>query len=159
MIRGIHHIALNTGNFDRMQHFYGTTLGFEQVGDPHAWANDPTSDRAIGLRDSAARQVFFKAGNVYLELFEYTNPVARDGEALRPCDRGYTHFAIDVQDIASEYARLSAAGMRFAAEEPCDFGPIKAVYGWDPDGNVIEIQQIEESEAASFEKLGDRAPA
>lgn len=153
MIRGIHHVALNTANFEEMYAFYKDVLGFEPAVDVGGWANEPRFDEVIGLKGSAARQCMFKAGNAYLELFEYSAPAAREGAPLRPCDHGYTHFALDVTDIEEEYERLSAAGMRFMCDRPGDFGDIKAVYGQDPDGNLIEIQQTTPDQAFAIQRL------
>lgn len=153
MIRGIHHVALNTQNFEEMYNFYKDVLGFEPACDIGGWANEARFDAVIGLKDSVARTCMFKAGNAYLELFEYSAPAAREGEPLRPCDRGYTHFALDVTDIEAEYDRLAAAGMRFMAERPGDFGDIKAVYGQDPDGNLIEIQETTPEQVFSIQRL------
>jgi catechol 2,3-dioxygenase-like lactoylglutathione lyase family enzyme len=119
-----------------------------------SWRDNPVIDRVIGLEGSAARTVMLKAGNCYLEVFEYAQPAARDGAPLRPCDRGYTHFALDVTDIEQEYDRLAAAGMEFMHDRPGDFGDIKAVYGKDPDGNIIEIQQTTREQAFSLARLG-----
>jgi catechol 2,3-dioxygenase-like lactoylglutathione lyase family enzyme len=154
MIRGIHHIAMNTADLDRLRAFYVDVIGFEPAVPEHSWADSPMSDAAIGLKGSVARQQMLKAGNCYLELFEYAEPAPRDGEPNRPCDRGYTHFALDVTDIEAEYDRLAAAGMRFAHDRPIDFGEIKAVYGQDPDGNIIEIQQTTREQAFALAKLG-----
>jgi catechol 2,3-dioxygenase-like lactoylglutathione lyase family enzyme len=149
MIRGIHHVALNTANLERMLAFYRDVAGFEVVAEL-GWKDSPQIDEVVGLRGSAARQVMLRAGNAYLELFEYSAPAPRDAPPLRPCDRGYTHLCLDVVDIESEHARLTRAGARFE-REPGDFGEIRAVYGKDPDGNVIEIQEIlKEGHAFAF---------
>lgn len=140
MIRGIHHVALNTANLDRMLAFYRDVIGFEVVADV-AWKDDAQIDSVVGLKGSAARQIMLRAGNAYLEPFEYTAPAAREGAPLRPCDRGYTHLCLDVVDIEAEHARLSQAGVHFQ-RKPGDFGEIRAVYGADPDGNIVEIQEI-----------------
>jgi glyoxylase I family protein len=154
MIRGIHHIAINTADLDRLRDFYVDVIGFEPAVPEHSWADSPASDAAVGLSGSAARQQMLKAGNCYLEIFEYARPEPRPGEPHRACDRGYTHFALDVTDIEAEYDRLAAAGMEFAHERPLDFGDIKAVYGKDPDGNIIEIQQTTREQAFALAKLG-----
>jgi glyoxylase I family protein len=146
VIRGIHHVALNTANLERMLAFYRDVVGFEVVAEL-GWQDSPQIDEVVGLRGSAARQVMLRAGNAYLELFEYSAPAARDAEPLRPCDRGYTHLCLDVVDIEAEHARLTRAGARFE-RKPGDFGEIRAVYGKDPDGNVIEIQEILNAEHA-----------
>jgi catechol 2,3-dioxygenase-like lactoylglutathione lyase family enzyme len=146
VIRGIHHVALNTANLAGMLVFYRDVIGFEVVAEA-AWKDDATIDGVVGLSGSAARQIMLRGGNAYLELFEYTAPAAREGEPLRPCDRGYTHLCLDVVDIDAEYARLTRAGVHFQ-RKPGDFGEIRAVYGKDPDGNVIEIQEILNAEHA-----------
>src|SRR5262245_58941145 len=104
MIRGIHHVAMNTGNLDRMVDFYTRVLGFEAVRPESGpgWRNNPMIDSVVGLSGSAARSRMLRAGNCYLEVFEYSAPEPREAGAARPCDRGYTHFALDVVDIEAE---------------------------------------------------------
>jgi catechol 2,3-dioxygenase-like lactoylglutathione lyase family enzyme len=154
MIRGIHHVALSTSNFDLMVKFYREAFGFTPATDEMGWKDNPQIDQAIGVQGSAVRTLMLKAGNCYLEIFEYFAPEGRNDPPLRPQDRGYTHFCVDTTDIAAEYKRLSALGMRFAHTEPLDFGAIKAVYGKDPEGRIIEIQQCAADFPFSIEKLG-----
>lgn len=155
MIRGVHHVAINTPNLERIVAFYRDVLGFEPVRpDPGpGWRDNPVIDSVIGLRGSAARGTMLRAGNVHLEVFEYTAPPAREGGALRPSDHGYTHFALDVIDIEAEYARLKAAGMRFVHDGPVHLGNLKAVYGMDPDGNLIEILETAPDHEFAFTRL------
>ena len=154
MIRGIHHVAINTANFERIFTFYTKVLGFSPAIENFSFANDPLIDAVIGLKNAVGRQTILNAGNCYIELFEYSQPAARDSAPLRPCDRGYTHFCLDVTDIEAEYDRLAEAGMVFMHDRPGDFGDIKAVYGQDPDGNIIEIQQTTREQVFSLAQLG-----
>lgn len=143
MIRGIHHAAISTGNLERMLAFYRDLLGFRVLFD-FAWpAGTSVADRITGLEQSAARAVMLHAGNAVIELFEYTSPVPRPGDPRRPvCDHGITHICLDVTDLDAEYARLSAAGMTFHCP-PQDLGmDLRTTYGRDPDGNVIELQEV-----------------
>src|SRR5262249_18301029 len=112
MIRGLHHIAINTANLQRLVDFYAKVIGFEIVHEG-AWENSPVLDAVIGLKGSASKIALLRAGNCYLELFEYISPQPRDTAPLRPCDRGYTHLCLDMTDIEQEYERLTAAGMKF----------------------------------------------
>jgi len=153
MIRGIHHIALHTANFDSMIEFYRRAFGFEQATKEIRWENSEFVDNIIDVKGSAARTLMLKAGNVYLEIFEYFSPPPRDAAPLRPHDHGYTHFAVDVTDIETDYKRLIEAGMTFAAKVPDDFGGIRALYGKDPDGNIIEIQQLAPGHDADIHRL------
>ncbi len=142
MIRGIHHVAIHTADLDRLEAFYREAFGFRPVAEQFSWAGQPQFDDVIGVPGSAARTVMLRAGNCHVEIFEYASPPAKEGAPLRPHDHGYTHFCVDVTDIETEFDRLKAAGMRFANERFGDFGEIKAIYGYDPDGNIIEIQEV-----------------
>ena len=146
MIRGVHHVAISTPDIDRLAAFYIDVVGFETVMST-SWSDRPIIDRIIGLRGSAARQLMLQAGNAYLELFEYQSPAGKSADPDRPpSDHGYTHFCLDVTDIDAEYARLSASGMTFHAPPPTveelGNGRLRAIYGRDPDGNIVELQEI-----------------
>ena len=57
-------------------------------------------------------------------------------------DHGYTHFSLDVKDVDDEYERLLAEGVTFHCP-PINLGPkCRTTYGRDPDGNVIEFQEL-----------------
>jgi hypothetical protein len=48
---------------------------------------------------------------------------------------------VDATDIEEEYTRLKGLGMTFSQPAPIDVGHVKTIYGRDPEGNLIEIQQ------------------
>ena len=141
MIRGIHHVAVHVHDLERMMKFYREAFGFEIIGEPFSWSDNPTLDGLLDVPGSAARGAMLRAGTCYLELFQFSAPEPISSRPLRPCDRGYTHFCVDVTDIEREYERLRTLGMTFGHPSPVDVGHVKAVYGRDPEGNVIEIQQ------------------
>lgn len=142
MILGIHHVAISVPSLDRSLAFYCGVLGAEVCAE-FAW--EPGMDVVDGildLKDSSARTTMLRIGNVHIELFEYHTPAPEPQHPDRPvCDHGYTHIALEVRDIRAEYERLVAAGMRFHCE-PQFMGDIAATYGRDPDGNVIELQEV-----------------
>ncbi len=146
MILGIHHVAISTGNLGRLVHFYTDVLGFEIVTEI-GWKDNPQIDRIVGLQGSEADSVMLRTGNIYIELFQYHKPEGKQSDPQRPVsDHGYTHFCIAVEDIDAEYERLLAAGMTFHCPPPggndSKEAPVRATYGRDPDGNVIEIQEV-----------------
>ncbi len=148
MIRGIHHTAISTGNLDRAVHFYRDLLGLKVLFEFGWPEGTEPADRITGLKDSAARAVMLGAGNAIIELFEYRSPAPRVQDPARPvCDHGITHICLDVVDLESEYERLKAAGMRFHCP-PQNIGMgLKTTYGRDPDGNVIELQELLDRES------------
>jgi catechol 2,3-dioxygenase-like lactoylglutathione lyase family enzyme len=142
MIRGIHHTAISVPDLGLALKFYCDLLGFEKVFKFKWPAGTKVSDDITGLKGSAARAVMLRKGNAHVELFEYESPAPKPCDPERPvCDHGYTHLCIDVIDIDSEYERLKAGGMEFHCP-PRDMLVVKATYGRDPFGNVIELQEI-----------------
>ncbi|MGY8853804.1 MAG: VOC family protein [Pseudomonadales bacterium] len=143
MIKGIHHIAIGVPDLNAGMAFYTAAFGFEVL-QRSTLANMPLVDQAIGLTGVDADMAMLKTANCFIELWQYRSPDGRDTTS-RPCDLGYPHFAVEVEDIDSEYKRLMACGMRFVGE-PVDFGDASAVYGQDPFGNTIEIYEIRNPE-------------
>ena len=141
MIKGIHHTAISTGDFERALAFYRDLLGFEMVSELNWPAGVELADTITGLEGSAARSVMLRASNTSIELFEFSSPAPKPGDPKRPvCDHGITHIGFEVDDIDAEYERLKAAGMSFHCP-PQDLGVSRVTYGRDPDGNVLELWQ------------------
>jgi len=83
-----------------------------------------------------------KAGNACIEIFQYSSPTPKSAETMRPvCDHGITHICLDVVGIDAEYERLKSAGMTFHCP-PQGMGGLRATYGRDPDGNVVELLEV-----------------
>ena len=147
MIRGIHHVAISTPDLDRLARFYRDGLGFREVMSS-SWSQRPMIYELIDLRGSAARQLMLQAGNCYVELFEYSSPTPLEQDpAYPPSNHGITHFCFDVVDIDAEYERLSGLGMTFhrpppTSEELGNASRLRAIYGRDPDGNIVELQEV-----------------
>ena len=143
MIRGIHHTAISTGDMERALRFYKDLLGFEEVFNFEWQAGNTVVDNITGLRDSAAQVVMLRAGNACVELFQYAAPSPKAGDPNRPvCDHGITHLCLEVSDIEDEYARLKAAGMHFHCPPQGAGNGLRATYGRDPDGNVVELLEV-----------------
>ncbi|NPU94365.1 MAG: VOC family protein [Gammaproteobacteria bacterium] len=141
MIRGIHHVAVHVHDMNRMLKFYRKAFGFEVVGEPFSWENEEFIDRIVAVKGSAAKGAMLRAGSCYLELFQYAAPKPNNTKGLDPFDKGYTHFCVDVTDIEQEFVRLKGLGMTFPEPAPIDVGHVKTIYGRDPEGNLIEIQE------------------
>jgi catechol 2,3-dioxygenase-like lactoylglutathione lyase family enzyme len=143
MINGINHVGIAVANLDRQLEFYVGVLGFERWSEG-GWTESPRIDGIVGLRDSAARRVTLRAGNLYVEFFEYQAPPPRVAAPRHEAnDRGWTHICIDVTDIDAEYERLTRAGMKFNCPPgPAGANSHRATYGHDPEGNIIEILEV-----------------
>ena len=150
MIVGMHHIAIGVDDFEKALTFYTDALGFEVV-QTSEFDGVVNVDRAIGLKDATARMAMLKAPNAFIELWQYTNPEPRDLRS-RPCDYGYPHFALQVDDIDAEYERLKQHGMEFVGE-PVHFSEHSAaIYGRDPCGNIIELYEIKSNDIPQLKR-------
>ena len=156
MINGIHHVSIHVRNLDKMLSFYSEAFGFELVGEPFEWRDNAMIDRILDVPASAGRGAMVRAGTCYIELFQFDAPDPASSRPLRPFDKGYTHFCVDVTDIEKEYERLRAVGMVFGDRTPVDMGHVKSLYGRDPEGNVIEIQQTAADCGFRLDKLPAR---
>jgi catechol 2,3-dioxygenase-like lactoylglutathione lyase family enzyme len=142
MIRGLHHTAISTPDIDRLVRFYRDVIGFRVAWETEWNPGDEVADQILDLKDSSARLVMLEAGNTYLELFQYASPEPEPGDPRRPvCDHGVTHICLDVVGVDEEYERLLAAGMVFHSP-PHSVYDVRTTYGRDPDGNVVEVQEV-----------------
>jgi glyoxylase I family protein len=148
MIVGLHHVAISVSDFDKALKFYTEALGFEIV-QQSAFDNDPRANKTIGLDAIKAQMAMLKAPNAYVELWQYSNPAPNDLRS-RPCDYGYPHFALQVDDIQAEYDRLKTHGMEFVSEVVHFGEDASAIYGRDPCGNIIELYEIKTEEMAQL---------
>ena len=150
MIVGVHHIAAGVNDFDKALTFYTKALGFS-VESEAEFDNVEKVDQAIGLKEARAKTAMLKAGNIFLELWHYSNPEPKDLRS-RPCDFGYPHFALQVDDIVSEYDRLKTFGMKFVGDIVHFDETSSAIYGRDPCGNLIEIYEIKNSKTPQLDR-------
>jgi catechol 2,3-dioxygenase-like lactoylglutathione lyase family enzyme len=155
-VQGVHHIGISVPDIEKAREFYVGLLGAVEEVAPMEWRDNPFIDEIVGLKDSAAKQFMCRLGNTHLEVFEYAQPRSAPQEPDKGVHNfGYTHFAIQVDDIAACCQRLKAAGVRLHAEpNPASIkvGPdgrktgYSATYCRDWFGNVFEIMEIHADE-------------
>ena len=155
MIRGIHHLGINCHDMARMQKFYTDAFGFKPVDEGFGWSSEPMMDRIVDVPGSAAKGIMLRAGTCYLELFQYSAPPPESPKPQRPHDLGYTHFCVDVTEIEKDIPFLISCGMTFNDRDFVDVGHVKTIYGYDPEGNVIEVQQCAPMNGFTLDELHD----
>lgn len=156
-VQGVHHVGVSVPDIARAREFYIDLLGAVEEVRPFSWAQgNAFIDAIVGLKDSAAHQFICRLGNAHIEVFEYTSPRSPSQEPDKGVNNfGYTHFALQVNDIRAVYERMLAAGIRF--HTPPDYSTIttdaegakrghSATYGRDFFGNVFEIIEIHPNE-------------
>ena len=142
-VLGFHHAAISRPDIDRLVAFYKDLFGFETAYED-AW--DPgveAYDRMMALEGTAARIVMLRTGNSFLEFFQFSSPEPKPQVGDRPVvDHGITHICIAVDDAVAECARLEAAGLRLHTPPGNDPSAVRGTYARDPDGNVVEILEV-----------------
>lgn len=151
MIRGIHHVALVVDDFDLMLDFYQRVIGAKETTRLGWEAPNPAVDEIISVPGSSADIRILRVGNAYLELFKFHAPAGRPVEPDNSAaDHGFRHIAFDVTDIDAEYERLLGEGVTFNSpptQVELDGHPLRATYFTDPEGNIVEFQELLEGAA------------
>ena len=132
----LHHINLTTEKVEEMDRFYQRVMG--QVRET---TGVPALEKEKGYASDVA---FVTDGKVQTHLAQRDLMAGfATGQIVNPVERG--HIAFRTDDLKGFMAHLDAKGVAYS-----DWGD-RAVAGWhqiffyDPDGNVIEVHQVEEA--------------
>lgn len=155
-VQGVHHIGVSVPDLALARRFYIDLLGAVEVAPPFGWRDNPFIDAVVGLPGSAADMFLCRLGNTHLEVFQYHAPRSGPQDPDRGVNQfGYTHFAVQVDDLRACYDRLVAAGIRVHVEPKWDSITVAedgskrgygATYCRDFFGNVFEIMEIHADE-------------
>ncbi len=123
MIKGFHHIAINTTDIERSAAFYRDVLGMREKMRLHF--------------DGGRYLVMLALGETSVELSGGAKPVAPGPDRG---EVGYVHLALTVDDVDGECARIKALGCEFYVE-PKTVQGLRVAFFRDPDGIPIELLQ------------------
>lgn len=125
MVRGIHHVAMHTKDFDASVRFYTQVLGMTEY---IAWGGE------------GKRCVMLDTGNgSRLELFEHGFEEREEGP--------WCHLALDVENCDETYAAALAAGCKtqiepkdavLEGEKPL---PVRIAFVYGLNGEILEFFQ------------------
>jgi catechol 2,3-dioxygenase-like lactoylglutathione lyase family enzyme len=137
-IRRIDHMSFTVADIDDSTEFY-ERLGFE----PHKRyvSAGPDAEEGTGTEGAEIDIGWLRhpEGGPMLELLRYRNQPA--AAAAHNSAVGAAHICLCVEDVDSQFKRLSDEGVTFvSAPHSDDFG-VTWVYMRDPDGNVVELLQ------------------
>ena len=115
-IQGVHHIGISVPDIARAREFYIDLLGGVEEVPPFGWRDNPFIDQVVGLPGSAADQFMVRLGNTHIEVFEYHAPRSvRQDPDKGVHNFGYTHFALQVDDLVASRRPAARCG-RAAAQ-------------------------------------------
>lgn len=150
MLSSVAHIGITVSDLERSAAFYRDILGLAPVGE--MIMDGPETAALFQRPGCSARVAYFrpeKQDTPPVELIQFTDEAAVPEEhSLFKTSISELCFVTD--DIDREYSRLKGLGVEFVSE-PQTFdstayglGKSRAVYFYDPDGNILElIQPIE----------------
>lgn len=149
MIQGFWHVSFTVSNLERSVQWYTEVLGLEYVRgqvQANAYTSKLVGFPGIHLKVAQLRVpgLLVPRSLHHIELVEYVNPRGVD-IPLDTNRTGVGHWAFQVDDMMTEYARMKALGVNFKSEpnyiaEGVNKGGY-AVYFTDPDGITLELVQ------------------
>ena len=140
------HTGITVSNLERSLTFWRDVLGFELSHTAHQTGE--MASEITGVQGAEIKLAVVKApGGHKIELLEYRAPLERKGNAdLRPCDIGFVHVALIVDDLDVILSALNASGWEAAGKpQILKSGPNagkRVVYVRDPDGTTIEFMEL-----------------
>ena len=139
------HTGITVSNLERSLTFWRDVLGFELSHTAHQTGE--MASEITGVQGAEIKLAVVKApGGHKIELLEYLAPLERKGNVdLRPCDVGFVHVALIVDDLDAILSAINASGWEAAGKpQTLQSGPNagkRVVYVRDPDGTTIEFMQ------------------
>ena len=136
----ITHIGGATSDVDRMVAFYTKLIGYgaRRRGE---YSNFKRMDDIAGIDGLELRSSWFTLRNLEIEFWEYVKPATPVRSEPANVDQiGYSMTAFEVTDADAEAERLESIGITMIGDAKISQG-WKIYYAYDPDGNVISIQE------------------
>ncbi len=142
-VLGVNHTSFTVSDLDRSVAFFTEGLGFELL---HRGGRNPEMiEKVVGVPGADIDVAYIQMPGHRLELIEYKGPADRSKVESRPCDTGFAHIAVDVDDVdAALAASLPYDVKPLSPPQDLVHGPNKGgrvVYTRDPDGVTVEFIQ------------------
>jgi glyoxylase I family protein len=149
-IERFRHVAIVAHDLTKLVDFYTQSLGFKVK--RRYEAKNANFQNGVGVPGAEAAVVHLTIpnSNVELEMFQFNAPlIDAPGSPLPANQPGYRHMALIVDDLQAAYLELKAKGITFLSEpithkEPKEVAGFQFVYFRDPEGNIVELNQLPE---------------
>ena len=126
-IKGIHHVAILTNEYERSKAFYTKVLGFVIVKETYR------EERKSYKLDLAIN------GQYQVELFSFPEYKER---ASFPEQKGLRHLAFSVDNIEQSVAELITKGVEVQGIRVDEITNKKFCFFYDPNGQPLELYEI-----------------
>jgi glyoxylase I family protein len=125
-LRGLHHVAIISSNYERSKHFYVNILGLEVV-----------SELFREARHSYKLDLRLPDG-VQIELFSFPSPPPRPSY---PEACGLRHLAMAVSDLDLAVSHLTQHGIKVEPIRVDELTSKRFTFFNDPDGLPLELYE------------------
>ena len=126
-IKGIHHIAIIAGDYERSKHFYTKILGFTIIKETfRKERNSYKLDLAIN-------------GLYQIELFSFPEHVERSSF---PEAKGLRHLAFAVENVDAAASELRANGVEVQGVRTDEITNKQFCFFYDPNGQPLELYDL-----------------
>ena len=126
-IKGVHHIAIITGDYERSKRFYTEILGFTIIKETYR------AERKSYKLDLAVNGVY------QIELFSFPDHLER---ASFPEAKGLRHLAFAVENVDAAASELRANGVEVQGVRTDEITNKQFCFFYDPNGQPLELYEI-----------------
>ena len=140
-VLGTLHSGFTVADVRRTAGFFRDCLGFA-VTDPRT-APTAALSQIVGIEGAVAEIIFVSAPGHTIELLQYRSPGSATTTAPRPCDIGFAHLSLLVDDVrtaaqaAAAYGFMATPAMPLLSTGP--FAGRHVTYLRDAHGFTLEI--------------------
>ncbi|WP_209348209.1 VOC family protein [Pontixanthobacter sp. CEM42] len=156
-IRGIHNVGITVSDIDETLAFYGAAVPYELVERRRIPAATFPAE-LLAKRDGEVEIAFIRTPTVFLRLLDIDPDNAAEPNRRPVIGPGYTHICFQSHAAAPKYDRFKELGLDMVSrgDRPVDLGGygVTYAYGYDPDGIMIEMEQLETRAIAASGELG-----
>ena len=134
----ITHIANTVHDRDRMLDFYAKVFGIKAHRTIER-ENSPRLDDVANIDGLSIKGGWIRLSNMEVEVWEYVRPRTPAPQGDRKLDEiGYNSFAVAVENVTKESARIKGLGVRLAGK-PITVNGVRMQYAYDPEGNLFSL--------------------
>jgi catechol 2,3-dioxygenase-like lactoylglutathione lyase family enzyme len=143
-VLGTNHTSFTVSSLDRSVGFFRDCLKFELVS--RAPRDPALVQKITGVEGADMEIAFLKGPGHTVELIEYKAPANKGKVEARPCDTGFAHLALNVDDADAAVAEAALYQVKaISAPVAINAGPNKGrkvVYLRDWDGVTFEFIEV-----------------
>ncbi len=145
-IRGVHNVGITVSDIDATLAFYSSAVTYELIDRRTIQASDVPGS-ILDQRDGEIEIALVRTPTLFLRLFDMDPDNTAPPNRRPATGPGYTHICFQSPADAPKYDRFKEIGLDILSrgDGPVDLGGygVTYAYGFDPDGIMIEMEQVD----------------